>query len=425
MIKYLLVFLLASFQVLGQSRISNVIRKETSNNNVPHSLYNLIIPVDAFSNTVSFVKPANVYYDGNLSSTFTPGYSIYYPCKSYIELGGSYTINNLKVFDKNTGVSFTVKSGNDIFSLTEDTTITLNTGAVRTINMKNKTVKYLSYTLNTVASGPSEVEIYGFPVSVDAVPALTLRPNQKLENFLGWNADEFTAHFVGYDSNSVREYEYVSKHMRKAGGNIFSFNPGYDQRLNFEQRYTEIQAAGRRDMPLFFDALDYDSVFKPGYTALGQSWTPRYRQVVVGRDKFSPKGWQELARHAYQFSLRYGKTAGSTANTRLEPDNTALTGLGLIHEWEIGNEKDQWWDSDTSIYETPLAAYAKMTAVLDGDEGRLGARHGAKIADPTMQIVQGALADFNYGIIKSFTLPQSTIEPIRNSRQMFLIITAT
>jgi hypothetical protein len=396
----LLVFL--GSQAFGQSHFSNRLRQHVSKNNTPYSPYQITTPVDAYNNTASFYRTPKVYYDGDYSAAYNPQFPVYYSyggCETFIEMGGTYNVSNLKVYDKNTGSTFTIKSGNDIFSLVTDTVITLNTGLVRTVEMKKKNVKFLSYTISNGA-GPSEVEIYSYPVSIDAVPPITLRPLVSLENMVGWNADEFTSTLIPYDSARIRQYEYNSKLVRKTGGNIFSFNPGYDQKLNFDQTYRDITAAGKVSTPLFFDALDYDSVWKPQYLAAGLPWTPRYKLVNPGQNPRVPASYAVLARLAYQYAARYGRVAVSSSNTRLEANNDHLTGLNLISEVEFGNEHDQWWDEDTNKFETPQMAYAKMTALWDGDEGRLGARHGLRTADPSFELIQSALADFNYGYNK-------------------------
>jgi hypothetical protein len=401
--RYLLIFLTLLLSGLCEAQIRRPFtRQHHSLNKDIYSQHRVNKPVDAYSNTVSFVQPGNIYYDGDYSKPFHPGWGIYYPCETFIELGGTYNVKMLKVFETNTGATFTVKSGNDIFSLTTDTVLTLNTGLVQTVNMKNKNVKFLSYTISssTYKDGPAEVEIYSYPVTIDVIPPITLRPNISLENMIGWNADEFTSLVIPYDSASIRQYEYNSKLVRKAGGNIFSFNPGYDQGLNFDQTYRDVTAAGKKSLPLFFDALGFDSVWKPSYDALGLTWNTRYRNILAGANASNPSSWAVLARLGYQYALRYGKVAGSTSNTRVEPNNASLTGLNLVDEIELGNEHDQWWDSDTNKFILPVQQFWKMSAIWDGHEGLLGARHGIKNADPNFGVVQSALADFNYGYNK-------------------------
>ena len=368
-------------------------------NNSVFSKYRLNKPYDIYNNTVSFHKPPNMYYDGDYNTPYNPRGGVYYPCETFVELGGTYEVSHLRVFDKGGGSTFTIKSGPNIFNLTLDTVLTMNTGLVRTVNMKKKNIKFFSWTLNT-GNGPSEVEIYSTPITKDVIPPLVLRPLVKLEDMTGWNGDIPTTEVIQYAKANVRQYDHANKMVIKKGANIFGFQPGYIQGFPYDDRYAQITAAGKVSNPLFFNCLGEDSIFRPAYDSLGFPWNGAYRMVLPWKNRRIASSWSELSRFGYQYAARYGSVAVPLSNTRLEPNNTVKTGLNLIKEAEFGNEEDRWWLGDTNTFSTPPEAYAKASAIYDGDEGRMGLRHGVKQADPNFLVIQDALGDFNYGYNK-------------------------
>src|SRR4030095_1652225 len=98
-----------------------------------------------------------------------------------------------------------------------------------------------------------------------------------------------------------------------------------------------------------------------------------------GLNTEDPSSYKRHASLYWNFAAAYGKTAVDT-NLLQAWNEPKFSGIGIMTEFENGNESDGFWLGRQ--YCSPLEYYAQSTADYDGDHGRMGPRLGIKNADP-------------------------------------------
>jgi hypothetical protein len=106
-----------------------------------------------------------------------------------------------------------------------------------------------------------------------------------------------------------------------------------------------------------------------------------------------------MATFAFQIGARYGKDTWPEELLRVntvsrwngDPANQKLSGLNLLQYVSFENETNRWWKTDDCKY-TPKQLAAFMSAVWDGDQGRLGNYKGLKPATDSIKMVLPGLA---------------------------------
>jgi hypothetical protein len=76
------------------------------------------------------------------------------------------------------------------------------------------------------------------------------------------------------------------------------------------------------------------------------------------------------------------------------------SGRGSMSLFENGNEEDATWVGNK--YCSPIEYFAQSTADWDGDEGRLGKRHGIHAADPRSQLMMSGLIGLDTNRVKLY-----------------------
>ena len=76
------------------------------------------------------------------------------------------------------------------------------------------------------------------------------------------------------------------------------------------------------------------------------------------------------------------------------------SGRGSMCLFENGNEEDATWVGNK--YCSPYEYYAQSTADWDGDEGRLGKRHGIHFADPRAKLMMSGLIGLDTNRVKVY-----------------------
>jgi hypothetical protein len=107
-------------------------------------------------------------------------------------------------------------------------------------------------------------------------------------------------------------------------------------------------------------------------------------------DGSRPADYAEHAEYMAQIAARWGRTAYSNDDPRIEPPDR-VTGLSCVDYLESYNEPDAWWTSPTF----PASKYAKMLeADYNGNDVPTSPSTplvGVKSADPTMGVLHGGL----------------------------------
>ncbi len=88
------------------------------------------------------------------------------------------------------------------------------------------------------------------------------------------------------------------------------------------------------------------------------------------------------------------------------------SGRGSMQIYENGNEEDASWVGNK--YCSPYEYYAQSTADWDGDEGRLGTRHGIHAADPGSKLMMSGLVGLDTNRVKVYRF---LAENLRDDKQ--------
>jgi hypothetical protein len=357
---------------------------------------------DVFNNNRSFPKPANLLINGDEATPYRPGGDIYFPSETIVALPGLFYISKIVISETGSGANLTIDSGLTIGTVTHDTTITLNTGSVQTINLSDKQAKFVKFVVtgNTAIDGPSEIKIYGRVITPEVVPAITPRPYKGLSELFGGNGDkEFRTDLYPWPGYMIREYDFPSK-IQNDTGTLYAFQPCYIQEAHLDDHYQFLHERGQAALPLYFQAQP-EALYRQGYDAANVTWTNEYNEIQYGADINNPLSWANTGNWCYQQAARYGGTVVPNANILVDTTfkgNIKRSGLGYIQYFECGNEYDRWWqDKERSLKASEAAV--KLSVAYDGHCGTIPLC-GYKAADPTCKVVMGALADFNLDYIK-------------------------
>ena len=132
--------------------------------------------------------------------------------------------------------------------------------------------------------------------------------------------------------------------------------------------------------------------------------------LAPGLSTTDPNSYREHADWLHNFAARYGNSAYPTPLTKY-PDETQVTGLGLVDYMECFNEQNKWWVPEPGenpfLYQFSGAEYAAMASMdFDGNGGQfmnelcadddgcspgeiMPYEVGINIADPTMGFAMG------------------------------------
>lgn len=134
---------------------------------------------------------------------------------------------------------------------------------------------------------------------------------------------------------------------------------------------------------------------------VGDEWSDQ-RLHRPNANPTDPASYKEVSEYAWQIAARYGSKTypstqlkvNSTARWNGDPVNQPKSGLNLIKYIEIENEPDRPWKTDGYKY-SPEQFAAFLSAIYDGNEGKLGPGYGIKNADPNLKVVLSGLSSIN------------------------------
>ncbi len=118
-----------------------------------------------------------------------------------------------------------------------------------------------------------------------------------------------------------------------------------------------------------------------------------------GMNTEDPAAYSRHAEMMWHLAAFFGSTPVDTALLSLSHE-PRVSGRGTMNLFENGNEEDAWWVG--SKYCSPVEYYAQSTADLDGDEGRLGKRHGIRNADPHSRLMMSGLVGLDTNRVKVY-----------------------
>lgn len=133
-----------------------------------------------------------------------------------------------------------------------------------------------------------------------------------------------------------------------------------------------------------------------------------FAPIPAGAKRDDPMSYKYYASYLFQIAARYGSVKHPDSVLQVDPEarwtgdgNVKKSGLNLLKYLEPWNEPDKYWLQGTEAYFKPEETAAMMSACYDGHEGKLGAGHGIKTADPKMTVVMPALTDFDMPYVQA------------------------
>jgi hypothetical protein len=122
----------------------------------------------------------------------------------------------------------------------------------------------------------------------------------------------------------------------------------------------------------------------------------------VNRPSMNSEDPSSYSRHAemmWNMAAFFGYHAVDTNLLSLSHE-PRRTGRGSMSLYENGNEEDATWVGNK--YCSPYEYFAQSTADWDGDEGRLGDRHGIHAADPGARLMMSGLISLDTNRVKVY-----------------------
>jgi pimeloyl-ACP methyl ester carboxylesterase len=259
---------------------------------------------------------------------------------------------------------------------------------------------------------PTELELWGTFKAV-AEPPITLPPSSPFKNYLGVNCNIWNLNQPpGQDAwDCYQPYEpkwELMKHFH-----FFRQYLGWDMIEADEGMYCfQPSKYGNNGQDLFLKRCASEGrgvhfTLKNTPAWIGKDWPadqfdPEGAPRRFGTTGKKPEDYIEYARTWFQCVARWGGNKnvdpalvrGFTYNNKEEkyyPETTKVIGLGYITHAEILNEMDAWWNNRIG-YMSDEEYGALLSAVWDGDKGRLGPGVGIKNADPNIKLVIAGVA---------------------------------
>jgi hypothetical protein len=124
-----------------------------------------------------------------------------------------------------------------------------------------------------------------------------------------------------------------------------------------------------------------------------------------------PASYSRHAEMMWHMAAFFGYNQVDTALLSLSHE-PRRSGRGSMQIYENGNEEDAPWVGNK--YCSPYEYYAQSSADWDGDEGRLGTRHGIHAADPRSKLMMSGLVGLDTNRVKVYRF---LAENLRNDRQ--------
>lgn len=346
---------------------------------------------------------------GQPTTIFSPGWvnaDIYYPAYVVLDLGRTYALSSLWLFDANDSDSLFIYTGNPA-SWGNKKSILLNTfNSWREVSLQ-QTTRFLKFELVGPSTRVAEIVLYGTPVGSPApLPVPVPLPKPFMRDFFGING------FVNdpYDKlscvNNLREYHNWSwdegnldTTYQGYPNNQYAWNPswvsGPGWGFYFDDFYTDLRSNAITVSPDLQGAAHYITGFVDSLL--------QHKPLSAGENPMLAASYIEHADYMFQFAARYGKTAVPVVQLKLKSDQQPKTGTSLVRYLENWNEPDKWWFTRAGYFR-PDEFATLCSADYDGHEGVLGLGKGMKTADPHIKMVMAGLASLNLEYVRCMKL---------------------
>src|SRR5215831_4476528 len=112
----------------------------------------------------------------------------------------------------------------------------------------------------------------------------------------------------------------------------------------------------------------------------------------IGMDTEDPMSYSRHSNMLWNMAAAYGTTKVDT--NRIQAANEhRFSGRNVMTLYENGNESDAYWAGNK--YSNPVEYFALSSADYDGNEGKMGDRHGIKSADPKSELMMAGFTSFD------------------------------
>jgi len=118
-----------------------------------------------------------------------------------------------------------------------------------------------------------------------------------------------------------------------------------------------------------------------------------------GMNTEDPASYSRHAKMMWHLAAFFGYNPVDTNLLNLS-HGPARSGRGSMNLYENGNEEDANWVGNK--YCSPVEYFAQSSADWDGDEGRLGSRHGIHSADPNAKLMMSGLTGLDTNRVKVY-----------------------
>lgn len=346
---------------------------------------------------------------GQPTTVFSPGWvnaDIYYPAMVVLDLGKTYQLSSVWLFDANDSDSLIIFSGTPA-QWQRRAGILLNTyNSWREVTLDVST-RFLMFRIPGPSTRVAEIVLYGTASGAGSstpVPAATIYP--MMQDFIGVNGfvddplDKLSCagllreyHNWGWDEGNLDTSYPGYPNNACAWNPSWVSGPGWG--FYFDEFYQQLRTAGIRVSPDLQGSALYIHDFNDSLV--------QHKPISPAEDAKNPVSYTEHADYLFQFAARYGKTAVSNTLLKLRAGQPRLSGLGLTDYLENWNEPDKWWFTRGGYF-TPDEFAAMCSADYDGHEGALGTTKGMKNADPQMKMVMAGLASLNLEYVRCMKL---------------------
>ena len=346
---------------------------------------------------------------GTPTTVFSPGFmnaDIYYPAMIVLDLGKSYNLTSLWLFDANDIDSIFIYTG-DPSSWVKKAGLFLDAyNTWREVPIQT-TTRFLMFSFPSPSTRVAEIVLYGQAIGEAVPPPLPVQhPKPFIDQLMGVNGfiddpiDKLNC--VG----NVREYHYwgwdegnLDTTYPGFPNNQYAWNPswvsGPGWGFYFDDFYQQLKNNSLIVSPDLQGSAPYITEFDDSRT--------QYKPIGQDENSLDPLSYIEHSDYLFQFAARYGQTPVTPSLLKLRPDQELISGSGLVRYLENWNEPDKWWFTRKGYF-TPDEFSTMCSADYDGHENSMGTGKGMKVADPLLKMVMGGLASLNLEYLRCMKL---------------------
>ena len=264
----------------------------------------------------------------------------------------------------------------------------------------NDSTQFLMIRFSSPAARINEMVLYGCPYG--NVPHPPVRsytgprfPSKTLKEFLGVNM------YINIPAEWTKPFSSVRMYTIANTFDMDTVNPypnnkisigryGYLYQGNSFRHYSDdLQAEGKsiwysvRGVPVWMNKLNM--------------WDHDRPVTRIGMDTEDPLSYGRHSNLMWTLAAVFGKTKVDTNELNIA-DMIRVTGKGTMTVFENGNEEDAFWAGNR--YCSPMEYFAQSSADYDGHEGKLGPKHGIKVADTNSKLMMSGMIEFDTARLK-------------------------